>query len=156
MNKNDIIRRLRYALSISNTEIAEIFKLSGFSIKESEILNILKKEDEAGFTECSDNVLELFLDGLIVSKRGEKDPVENQTAPIKSERLSNNQVLKKLKIALNFKDNDMIEMFRLSESEISKPELSALFRKKGHKNYKVCGDQILKNFIKGLTVYYRK
>ncbi len=169
MTKNDILRRLRYALNISNLGMAGIFKLAGHDIPEIEILNLLKKEEEEGYVECSDRELELFLDGLIIMKRGRRETSVNQQdhgpdgekvsesfASAKQEtRMSNNLVLKKLRIALNFKEEDMLEMFRLSEFEITKTELSAFFRKKGHKNYKVCGDQILKHFIKGLTVHYR-
>ena len=156
MNKNDILRRLRYALNISNLEMVGIFKLAGHDILEFEILNILKKEGEEGYIECSDNELELFLDGLIIAKRGRKEPSVDEPIVKPEVRMSNNLVLKKLRIALDFKEEDMLEIFRLSEFAITKPELSALFRKKGNKNYKVCGDQILKNFLQGLTAKYRK
>ncbi len=156
MNKNDILRRLRYALNISNLEMVGIFKLAGHDILEFEILNILKKEEEEGYVECTDRELELFLDGLIIQKRGKRESADAEPLVKPETRMSNNLVLKKLRIALDFKEKDMLEMFRLSEFEITKPELSAFFRKKGHKNYKVCGDQILKNFIKGITVKYRK
>lgn len=162
MNKNDILRRLRYALNISNLEMVGIFKLAGHDILEFEILNILKKEEEEGYVECTDRELELFLDGLIIAKRGRKESPDLNKAQepeplVKPEvRMSNNLVLKKLRIALDFKEDDMLEVFRLSEFAITKPELSALFRKKGNKNYKVCGDQILKNFLQGLTAKYRK
>ncbi len=165
MNKNDILRRLRYALNISNLEMVGIFKLAGHDILEFEILNILKKEEEEGYVECTDKELELFLDGLIVAKRGKKEPLDLRQGSESKEveplvkleiRMSNNLVLKKLRIALDFKEEDMLEVFRLSEFAITKPELSALFRKKGNKNYKVCGDQILKNFLQGITAKYRK
>jgi uncharacterized protein YehS (DUF1456 family) len=156
MNKNDILRRLRYALNISNLEMAGIFKLAGHDILEFDILNILKKEEEEGYVECTDRELELFLDGLIIQKRGKRESADAEPLVKQETRMSNNLVLKKLRIALDFKETDMLEMFELSEFEITKPELSAFFRKKGHKNYKVCGDQILKNFIKGMTVKYRK
>ena len=57
--------------------------------------------------------------------------------------------------AFNFKEENMLDMFRRAEYAITKPELSALFRKQGSKNYKVCGDQILKKFLHGVTVFYR-
>ncbi len=156
MNKNDILRRLRYALNISNAEMTEIFKLAGHDIPESAILNIIKKEEEDGYIECSDREIELFLDGLIIKRRGKRETAGSEPVVRAESRISNNIVLKKLRIALDFKENDMLEMFRLSGFEITRPELSALFRKKGSKNYKVCGDQIVKNFLKGITVYYRK
>jgi len=156
MNNNDILRRLRYALNIGNSEMAGIFKLSGYDIAESVILNIMKKENEDGYIECTDRELEIFLDGLIISRRGKKETPDAGTAVKAETRMSNNLVLKKLRIALDFKENDMFDIFRLSGFEITRPELSALFRKKGHKNYKVCGDQILKNFLQGLTILFRK
>jgi uncharacterized protein YehS (DUF1456 family) len=139
-----------------------IFKLAGHDILEFEILDIMKKEEEEGYAECTDRELELFLDGLIIAKRGRKESPDHNKAQepeplVKPEvRMSNNLVLKKLRIALDFKEDDMLEVFRLSEFAITKPELSALFRKKGNKNYKVCGDQILKNFLQGITVKFRK
>ncbi len=155
MENNDILRRLRYALNISNPEMAGIFKLAEHDITESAILDILKKEEEDGYAECSDIELEFFLDGLIIQKRGKKENAEKPLVK-PAVRLSNNIVLKKLRIALNFKETDMLEMFRLSEFPITKSELTALFRKKGHKNYKVCGDPILKKFLMGITAHYRK
>lgn len=156
MTKNDILRRLRYALNISNYEMADIFKLAGHDIVETEILNLLKREDEDGYVECTGRELELFLDGLIIFKRGKKEKTD-PGSPVRIETgISNNTVLKKLRIALDFKEDDMLEIFSLGNFEINRPELTALFRKKGHKNYKVCGDQIMKKFLQGLTVRYRK
>lgn len=69
--------------------------------------------------------------------------------------MKNNDILKKLRIALNLKDTDIIEILKLSDFEISKAELSALFRKPDHKNYKECGDQILRRFLDGLIIRNR-
>lgn len=155
MIKNDILRRLRYALSISNSEMAEIFLLAGHDITESEILSLLKKEEEDGFVECSDRLIEIFLNGLIIQKRGRRETDENKKPVYSSDRISNNAILKKLRIALNFKEVDMLKMFSLADFPVSKSELSALFRKRGHKHYKVCGDQMVRNFLQGLTVYQK-
>lgn len=69
--------------------------------------------------------------------------------------LSNNDILWKLRIALKLKDTDIIEILKLAEFEITKPELSALFRRKDHENYKECGDQILRRFLDGLVIRNR-
>lgn len=156
MNNNDILRRLRYALNFSNLVMVGIFKLAGHDISEAEILDILKKENEDGYVECTDKELEQFLDGFIIMKRGKKEIPDSESVVKVETRMSNNMVMKKLRIALDYKESDMHDIFRLSGFEITKPELSAIFRKKGHKNYKVCGDQILKNFLQGLTLLYRK
>jgi uncharacterized protein YehS (DUF1456 family) len=156
MDNNDIVRRLRYALNISNTAMTDIFKLAGHDISESAVLDILKKEEDEGYTACSDRMLGLFLDGLIIYKRGKKETPDTEPASTPAVRLSNNMIIKKLRIALDYKEKDMLEMFKLSGFEITKPELSAIFRKQGHKNYKACGDQMLRNFLQGLTVHFRK
>ena len=69
--------------------------------------------------------------------------------------MKNNDILKKLRIALNLKDTDIIDILKLADFEISKAELSALFRKVDHKNYKECGDQIMRRFLDGLIVRNR-
>lgn len=155
MINNDIIRRVRYALSISNADMVEIFKLAGHDFPEAEIPEILKKDKETGFVECSDTLLELFLEGLIIMKRGKKESSSALSSALPRAAMSNNMVLKKLRIAFNLKEDDMLAMFKLADCAITRPELSALFRKQGSKNYKVCGDQILKKFLHGVTVLYR-
>ena len=154
MTNNDILRRLRYALDISDPAMVSIFGLSGYSIEQSSLGALLKKEDEAGYIECNSDLMELFLDGLIIQKRGVKDPQSGHTEKNEA-ALNNNSILKKLRIALEFKEEDMISIMKLVNIDISKSELSALFRNIGHKNYKVCGDQFLRNFLKGLTMRNR-
>jgi uncharacterized protein YehS (DUF1456 family) len=69
--------------------------------------------------------------------------------------LTNNDILKKIRVALELKDEDIIHILKLSEFEISKSELNALFRKPDHPNYRECGDQLLRNFLNGLITYKR-
>jgi uncharacterized protein YehS (DUF1456 family) len=69
--------------------------------------------------------------------------------------MTNNDILKKLRVALELKDDDIIEILKLSDFEISKSELGAIFRKEDHPNYKPCGDQLLRNFLNGLITYKR-
>jgi uncharacterized protein YehS (DUF1456 family) len=155
MNNNDILRRLRYALGISDSDMIEIFKLMANGLSRAELSGLLKKEEEPGYIECSCEVMELFLDGLILYKRGPQESKPAQptvSAPV----LNNNLVFKKLRIALELKEEDIVGILKLAGIFISKAELTALFRKEGHKNYKECGDQFLRNFLKGLTLYCRR
>ena len=69
--------------------------------------------------------------------------------------MTNNDILKKLRIALELKDTDIIDILKLAGFEISRTEVSALFRKPDHRNYKVCCDQILRNFLNGLIIRNR-
>jgi uncharacterized protein YehS (DUF1456 family) len=153
MNNNDILRRIRYALDISNPGMIDIFKQSGCTLEQPTLLKLLKKEEEEEFISCSNPLLSFFLDGLIVHRRGRKDTAE---APKPDASLNNNAILKKLRIALDLKEEDMLTLMKLAGVTISKSELSALFRNKGHKHYKECGDQFLRNFLQGLTVRHRK
>ena len=154
MTNNDILRRLRYALDISDPVMIKIFKLSEHEIDQSGLTALLKKEDEEGYVDCSDKVMELFLDGLIVHRRGRRETKPGQVKKSDSP-LTNNVILKKLRIALELKEDDMIGILKLAGVNISGHELTALFRKAGHRNYKECGDQFLRNFLKGLTIRYR-
>jgi len=154
MINNDILRRVRYALNINDSAMIEIFRLADCQMTMPELVNLLKKEDEQGFVECSDKTMEYFLNGLIYSKRGKIEPRKGQESKPQA-ALSNNTILKKFRVALELKEEDMLEIMGLSDMVVSKSELSALFRKEGHKNYKDCGDQFLRNFIKGLTIRYR-
>ena len=154
MTNNDILRQLRYVLNINDSTMIEIFKLADHEIEQSNLTGLLKKEDEEGFVNCSDDVLRYFLDGLILHKRGRKEIKPGETRKSDS-RLTNNTILKKLRIALELKEDDMLGILKLANVDISKSELTALFRKEGHKNYKECGDQFLRKFLKGLSLRYR-
>jgi uncharacterized protein YehS (DUF1456 family) len=70
-------------------------------------------------------------------------------------RLTNNAILKKIRIALELKEDDMLAILKLADVDLSKSELTALFRKEGHKNYKECGDQFLRKFLRGISIRYR-
>ncbi|MCJ7481984.1 MAG: DUF1456 family protein [Thermodesulfovibrionales bacterium] len=154
MTNNDILRQLRFALNINDSTMIEIFKLSDHEIEQSSLPGLLKKEDEEGFALCGDDVLRYFLDGLILHKRGRKEMRLGETRKSDS-RLINNAILKKIRIALELKEDDMLGILKLANVDISKHELTALFRKEGHKNYKECGDQFLRKFLKGLSIRYR-
>ncbi len=69
--------------------------------------------------------------------------------------LTNNDILKKIRVALELRDDDIIEILKLNDFEITKSELNALFRKEDHPNYVPCGDQLLRNFLNGLITYKR-
>ncbi|MBC7383398.1 MAG: DUF1456 family protein [Bacteroidia bacterium] len=69
--------------------------------------------------------------------------------------MTNNDILKKLRVALKLRDDEIIKILSLVDFKISAGELSALFRKEDHPNYKECGDQILRNFLNGLVIHLR-
>lgn len=156
MINNDVLRSIRYALDLSDAKVVALVKLAERDVEQSDVASFLKKEEEDGFVECDDDVLVSFLDGLIIHRRGKMEPRPEPAKPVKPERhLSNNTILKKLRVAFELKEEDMHKVLELAGFDVSKPELSALFRQKGHKNYRACGDQLLRNFLKGLVIRLR-
>ncbi len=170
MTNNDILIRLRYALDIKNTDMVEIFKLGGIDVTKEEVLKILTKprdsyDDEDDFVdieenedhiECDHTMFESFLNGFIIFKRGKQDPKPGQPEiPTLTNEHVNNLLLKKVKIALTLTSDDMIDILEEAGVNVTKGEISAILRKKGHKNYKVCGDRYARNFLKGLAIKYR-
>jgi uncharacterized protein YehS (DUF1456 family) len=151
MTHNDLLRRLRYALNLNGASIAELCALGGHGIRPTEVLKLLKKEEETGFVVCDDTVMGAFLDGLIVSRRGRQDP-QPGSARTPDPALTNNLILRKIRIALELNDEAMLAILGKAGVRLSKSELSAMFRAEGHRNYKPCGDQFLRNFIRGLSL----
>ncbi len=154
MINNDVLRSIRYMLDLSDGKIAEICALAdpAFVLDKADVPGWLRKEDEEGFVACDDRTLAHFLDGLIVQFRGRD---ESQPLRPVEKRITNNLVLKKLRVAFELKDVDMHSIFESAGFPVSKPELSALFRQPDHKNFRACGDQLLRNFLKGLTLRVR-
>ncbi len=151
LTNNDILRRVRYTFDFKDSTMVEIFALAQVTVTEEQVAAWLKKDDVDGFEPIEDVELASFLNGLIVLKRGPRDGEQ----PEPETRLNNNIVLQKLRIAMNFKAEDMLEMMRLAEFNLSKHELSAFFRKPDNRHYRECKDQILRYFLLGLQLHVR-
>ncbi len=151
MTNNDILRRIRYVFDFDDSTMIKIFALTDSKVTREQISNWLKKDDDPDYKACTDTDLATFLNGLINFKRGKKDGPQ----PVPEKKLNNNIIFRKLKIALNLKEEDTLALLKLADLTISKHELSAFFRKEGHKHYRACKDQILRNFIKGMQLKYR-
>ncbi len=151
MTNNDILRRIRYVFNFNDSKMISTFDAAGHQMTREQISDWLKKEKAPAYVKCRDRELAIFLNGLIIKKRGKKEGPQ----PEPETRLTNNIIFNKLKIALSLKAEDITEMMDLANFHISKHELSALFRKPGHKHYRDCQDQILRNFLKGMQLKYR-
>ena len=151
MTNNDILRRIRYIFDISDSKMIAVFGLAGFQATREQISNWLKKDDDPDYQNCNDAQLAIFLNGMIIDKRGKKDGPQ----PKPEQRINNNIIFRKLKIALNLKAEDVLEIMDLANLRVSKHELSAFFRHPDHKHYRDCKDQILRNFLKGMQLKYR-
>ncbi len=151
MTNNDILRRIRYTFDFKDAKMIAIFALADYQVTREQISNWLRKEDDTEFMECSDTQLAIFLNGLINEKRGKKEGLQ----PSPEVKLTNNIIFRKLKIALDLQAADILEILSLTNTKVSKHELSAFFRKPGHKHYRDCLDQILRNFLNGMQLKYR-
>jgi uncharacterized protein YehS (DUF1456 family) len=151
MTNNDILRRIRYTFDFNNRKMLEIFALAGYEAKPSQIIAWLLKDGDPDLVELNDNELAYFLNGFINEKRGKKEG--EQPAP--ETTLNNNIIFRKLKIALNLKDTDILEMMKSVDLPMSPHELSAFFRKPDQKQYRICHDQFLRNFLHGMQLKYR-
>ena len=69
--------------------------------------------------------------------------------------MTNNDILKKLRVALKLRDSDIVDILKLVDFRISKSELGAFFRREDHPKYMECGDQVLRNFLNGLVIHMR-
>lgn len=148
MTHNDVLRRVRYLLNISDAGFLAIFRLGEREISSDDLDAFLRKEDDAGYQPCGDRVMAHFLNGLVIYRRGkdESRPPQPVEVPV-----TNNTVLKKLRTAFALKDDDIIALLGKSGLRVSKAELGAFFRRPDHRNYRDCGDQILRNFLNGLS-----
>ncbi|MBP2240953.1 uncharacterized protein YehS (DUF1456 family) [Cytobacillus eiseniae] len=170
MTNNDLLIRLRYALDIKNTDMIEIFELGGIHITKDELRKILTKPtvNEEGevdltpteeFTPCDYRMLDAFLNGFVTFKRGKQEPKQgNANPPIQvsgKQDSANNLFLKKIKVALSLTTDDMIGIFYDAGLNVSKGEIGGILRKADHRNYKECGDNFTRNFLKGLTLKHR-
>jgi uncharacterized protein YehS (DUF1456 family) len=151
MNNNDVLRRVRYTFNFDDSKMITVFGLGGLEVTRAQISDWLKKEEDPDYRKCSDEQLATFLNGLIVEKRGKKDGPQ----PVPETSLNNNIVFRKLKIALNLQADDVLELVRQKDFQMSKHELSAFFRKPGNRHYRECKDQVLRYFLKGVQGKYR-
>lgn len=152
MTNNDVLRSIRYTLNLSDATMVSIMALAGSEIPPEAMASYLKKEDEKGYQACPDILMGYFLNGLIFSRRGKQ---EDRPEPSLERRMTNNIILKKLRIAFELKTTDIPEILKKVDFAVSQAEIGAIFRKPGHKNYRECGDQILRHFLKGLARIHR-
>jgi len=151
VKNNDILRSIRYSFDLNDAEMIAIFGAAGLTVTRGQVSDWLKKEHDPAFKNCSDRQMAIFLNGLIAHRRGRREGPPS----VPEQRLTNNIILKKLKIALDLKSEDMARIMALAQFSISQHEISALFRNPDNAHYRLCKDQILRNFLKGVQRTYR-
>ena len=151
INTNEVLYRIQQALNLSTEEMIEAYKLEEYNMEASHLESLLKRRHDEGFMLCSYEELGVFLDGLVTLKRGPSPKKANDDEVIE---LTNNLILKKLRIAMELKEAETEIIFGLADVELSKQQLASLFRKEGHKNFKACPNELLMAFLEGLDEFY--
>lgn len=151
MKNNIILRQFRYIFDLSDDQMINLFAQADVIATRAEISDWLKKEEDTDFKEISNVKFASLLNGFINYKRGKRDGEQPQPET----RLNNNIIFRKLKIALDLKDTDIMDIFEKTGLKVSKHELSAIFRNPSQNQYRVCEDQFLRNFLHGLQLKYR-
>lgn len=147
MTNNDVFRRLKYTFNYTPEVLISFFKHVEVQVEKEDISKYLEKDtEEKENTSLSDEQFAHFLNGMIIHYRGKKD----DAIPVAETRLNNNIIFRKLRIALNLKDTDILALLKSAGLNFGKSELSAFFRKPNHHHYKRCQDQVLRNFLNGL------
>lgn len=151
MQINDILFKIKTALSLDNEAIIKAYTLVEYEMSQERLTDILKKRQDKGYAEATYEELGLFLDGLILLKRGKASTIKDEDEVFE---LTNNLILKKLRVALELKEAELIILFALAEVTITKRQIGSLFRKEGGKNFKACSDELLLSFLEGLDEFY--
>jgi len=151
MTCNDVLRRLRYILDYGDADMVAVFAAADHAATEEQVRHWLVDEENPLFARLYDRELATFLNGLINHKRGKRPG----PPAVAENRLTNNLIATKLKIALNLKGDDMIRLLALADFDLSNHELSAFFRKPGHKHFRKMNDQVMRNLLQGLQLQFR-
>ena len=151
LTNNDLLRSLRFSLNVHDYGMIAIFALTEVTVTKEQVVAWLKKDEDEGFTPIDDVLMSGFLNGLIIQRRGAKD----SGIPEPETKLNNNIMLRKLKIAFDLKDDDIIALLESADFRLSKSELSAFFRRADHKHYRACQDQVLRYFLRGIQLKFR-
>ena len=151
MNTNDILYKIQKALSLSSDDMLKAYELEAYKMESEHLDSLLRKRQDKGYKICSFEELGIFLDGLVTLKRGPSPQKADSNEVVE---LTNNLILKKLRIALELKEAETEIIFSLGEVELSKQQLASLFRKEGHKNFKECSDELLTAFLDGIDEFY--
>jgi len=146
VTNNEILRRIQHALNLKNAQIIKAIEQADVTVAHDQVINWLKDDNDKSCSTMKDKELAVFLNGFINLKRGKKEGVQ----PKPEVALTNNMIFMKLRIALNMKAEDVLDILEVVGISLSKYEIGAYFRKSENKNYKVCEDQLLCDFLNGV------
>jgi uncharacterized protein YehS (DUF1456 family) len=150
LNNNDLLQRICDVFKLDIEKINTIYDRTGQKADRDLISKWMEKKEDENMIECSDENLGHFLNGFIIEKRGRKDG----PLPVAEKQINNNNIFMKLKIALDLKADDVLDIMELGQYNTTPNELSSFFRKPGNKHYRKCRDEVLLAFLNGLKIKY--
>ena len=139
MKNNELLQSICNTLKLGEEDLGALLALCDHDAG--------SESDASPLQDCSNEQLRCALEGLILAERGPRS--DGKPPDINNEALSNNEVLKKLRIALNLQQEDMLLVFEEGGATLSQAELGALFRKQGNKHFRACSDELLLQFLGG-------
>ena len=129
MTNNEILRRIQHALNLKNAQIIKAIEQADVTVAHDQVINWLKEDNDKSCSTMKDKELAVFLNGFINLKRGKKEGVQ----PKPEVALTNNMIFMKLRIALNMKAEDVLDILEVVGISLSKYEIGAYFRKPENK-----------------------
>jgi len=146
LTNNDIFQLILNTFDLNDNAVIKTFALADFKVTPEQVSAWLKNGGHEDFIKLTGTELALFLNGFINLKRGKREGPQ----PKPETFLNNNMIFQKLRIALNLKAEDILNIFELVDVHFSKHEISAFFRKPDNKHYKKCRDETLEYFLQGV------
>ena len=147
MLSNDILRSLRYTLKVNNNDMVRILALADMESTAASFDTWMTKEDEEGLSAA--RILSCRVSSTALSMTSAAKMIRRRSWRWSAGEY--NTVLKKLRIAFSLKTDDIVAIMSEQKYRVSVPEVTAMMRSPDHKNYRECGDQFLRNFLRGLT-----
>jgi uncharacterized protein YehS (DUF1456 family) len=139
MENNQVLQAICNALALTEADIAALLEHGGLSPIPDPVAGLL--------ADCSNAQLRCFLEGLILAERGPRS--DGKQPVIDDSKISTNDILKKLRIAFNLQQEDMLLIFEEGGATLTPSEFGAMFRKQDNKHYRACSDEQLLQFING-------
>ena len=153
MLHNNHLKKLKHIFELEDTNVLEVLQIIKPDTSLQTVESYLSDQSADNFLSLGHEDMRAFLDGLIISSRGES---EKGIPKPDGADLSNNDILKKLRIALNLLEEDIYDVFDTGNLALGPTELKGIFHKAGHKSFKPCTDQMLKSFLEGLEIMYHR
>ncbi len=173
MDTNDLNRRLRFALTMDDSDVIDSYRHVGYEASIELVKAWRIKLGEPDYVPCPPAAIHAMLNGVVIQRRGPQEPLAASSTPSTEKKadatsktqsgntsgsgdesvqiVDNNEILKQIRIALSLRTDDVLTLINSSGGKLSKGELNALFRNRSARNYRRCGDQVLRWFLSALA-----